>query len=234
MLFLIGILVGFIIDKLVDSKKFMFKLSQNELPLHTEDDCNCFNLKEIVSYLKNPTIYRLILIAIVVTLLIMVSIGILAGDEESWIRASIIFVISISIFIVLTVPEHFLKDHLWGHVTKVHTPRIFLWVFSTLLVFNILLKYLNINALISENIFYVLIIAVLIGIIPESGPHFIFIALFTQGVIPFSVLLASSISQDGHGMLPLLAESRKSFVVIKIVNVIIALLIGGLALLIGF
>ena len=52
----------------------------------------------------------------------------------------------------------------------------------------------------------------LLGIVPESGPHLVFVTLFAQGAVPFSVLLASSVVQDGHGMLPLLAESRGEFV----------------------
>ena len=79
----------------------------------------------------------------------------------------------------------------------------------------------------------VLVVAIIVGIIPESGPHLIFVTLFAQGSIPFSVLLASSIVQDGHGMLPLLAESRRAFLSVKIVNVIYALFIGITGYLIG-
>ncbi len=92
----------------------------------------------------------------------------------------------------------------------------------------------NIEVWISENILYLLIIAVIVGIIPESGPHLIFITLFAQGAIPFSVLLASSISQDGHGMLPLLAESKRGFLGVKLVNMIYALIVGLFAYSIGY
>ncbi len=71
-----------------------------------------------------------------------------------------------------------------------------------------------------------LFLAILIGIIPESGPHLIFVTLFAEGMIPFSILLASSISQDGHGSLPLLAESKKGFLYVKSVNMIVALVVG--------
>lgn len=77
----------------------------------------------------------------------------------------------------------------------------------------------------------VLIIAVLIGIVPESGPHLIFVTLFASGTIPFSILLASSISQDGHGMLPMLAESKKGFIAVKVVNMIFAFIVGAIGLL---
>ena len=56
--------------------------------------------------------------------------------------------------------------------------------------------------------------------------HMIFVTLFAQGSIPFSILLASSIVPDGHGTLPLLAVSKKGFIMLKIINVIVELVIG--------
>jgi hypothetical protein len=46
-------------------------------------------------------------------------------------------------------------------------------------------------------------------------------------------LLANSISQDGHGMIPLLAESKRSFIAVKTTNLLVALLVGGIAYLLG-
>jgi hypothetical protein len=96
------------------------------------------------------------------------------------------------------------------------------------------MNYINFEQWLTNNMLIVLLIAVLVGIIPESGPHLIFVTLFAQGSIPFSILLASSISQDGHGMLPLLAESKRSFLMVKFVNIIYALIIGFGGYLTGF
>ena len=76
-----------------------------------------------------------------------------------------------------------------------------------------------------------ILIAALIGLIPESGPHIIFISLFAAGILPFAVLLTNSIVQDGHGAIPLLAESGKSFIVAKLVNVVIGLIVGYVSIL---
>ena len=76
---------------------------------------------------------------------------------------------------------------------------------------------------IKANQLTILIIAVLVGLIPESGPHLMFVAMFINGTIPFGILLANSIVQDGHGAIPLLAESRKSFFMMKLVNLVIGL-----------
>ncbi|HMB15715.1 MAG TPA: hypothetical protein VKN62_05315, partial [Pelovirga sp.] len=57
-------------------------------------------------------------------------------------------------------------------------------------------------------------------------PHLVFLTLYSQGAIPFSILLASSIVQDGHGMLPLLADSRRDFFQVKAINLVIGLGVG--------
>jgi hypothetical protein len=38
--------------------------------------------------------------------------------------------------------------------------------------------------------------------------------------------MANSIVQDGHGMLPMLAVSRSAFVLVKILNVFVGLVMG--------
>jgi hypothetical protein len=81
---------------------------------------------------------------------------------------------------------------------------------------------------------WVLVVAVLVGIIPESGPHLIFVTLFFEGSIPFSILFASSISQDGHGMLPMLAESKRGFIVVKLINMTVAMGVGLVFYYFGF
>jgi hypothetical protein len=130
--------------------------------------------------------------------------------------------------VVLTVPDHFLEQHLWE--LKKHLLRIFLWTFGVLLAMHYLDAFIDTKAWIQDNLFLVLIIAILVGIIPESGPHLIFVTLFVQGSIPFAVLLANSIVQDGHGTLPLLAVSRNAFFWLKLINIGFGLLFGILGL----
>jgi hypothetical protein len=68
------------------------------------------------------------------------------------------------------------------------------------------------------------------GIIPESGPHLVFVTLFAQGAPPFAILLANSIVQDGHGTLPLLAVSRAAFLWLKLVNIGFSVVLGAVGL----
>jgi hypothetical protein len=79
-----------------------------------------------------------------------------------------------------------------------------------------------------------LFIALTIGLIPESGPHIVFISLFIDGSIPFSILLANSLVQNGHSGLPLLAESKKGFVKMKLIALTTGLIVGLLGYAAGF
>jgi hypothetical protein len=140
--------------------------------------------------------------------------------------------LSILVLIVLLFgSDHFIEEHLWKHIVKRHLLTIFLWTFGVLMIVGIGMQYISIDKWISENTALMIILATLIGIIPESGPHMIFVTLYAAGVVPLPVLLASSISQDGHASLPLIAESRKSFLWAKAINCIVALAVGYSAML---
>jgi len=95
-------------------------------------------------------------------------------------------------------------------------------------------SHIDIAAAVRSGKWIVLVIACLIGLIPESGPHLVFVTLFARGAVPFSILLASSIVQDGHGMLPMLAQSRRAFVVIKGINFVAGLAVGAAVLALGY
>ncbi len=122
--------------------------------------------------------------------------------------------------------DHFIEEHLWHHIVLKHLPSVFLWTFGILVLINAGLEYLDLERWISDNTLWMIAFAALVGIIPESGPHLIFVTLYASGLAPLSVLLASSISQDGHACLPLIAESKKSFLWVKIINCTVALLAG--------
>ncbi|UMB54246.1 putative manganese transporter [Lutibacter sp. A64] len=233
-IFVVGVLAGYITDKLYKPTKALEQISTHKLSLHNEPDCKCFEKDKIWFNLFHPSFHRIITSIIILILITGVSTGIIAGGLEIWMKISVLLAFLFSLFIVITVPNHFLKKHIWAHIVKKHLPRIFLWVFGTLLLMHFLMNYIDVQAWITSNMYVVLIIAILVGLIPESGPHLIFVTLFAQGSIPFSILLASSISQDGHGMLPMLAESRRTFLSVKIVNIIYAFIVGASTFLLGF
>ena len=151
--------------------------------------------------------------------------------SEDWMNVLFAGLSIIFLFVLLFASDHFVEGHLWNHIIKKHLPTIFAWTFGVLLVLGIGLQYVDIDKWISDNTILMILLATAIGIIPESGPHMIFVTLYAAGVMPFPVLLASCISQDGHSSIPLLAESKKSFVWAKLINYFVALAAGYTAML---
>jgi hypothetical protein len=129
---------------------------------------------------------------------------------------------------------HYIREHIWGHIIKHHLWKTALWTFGALLVVEIGLHYFNLKSFSHEYPLVLLFIAALMGLIPESGPHMIFVTMFAGGLIPFSVLFTSAFVQDGHGMLPMLSYSVKDSVLIKSFNLLFGLGVGLTIYFIGF
>lgn len=125
--------------------------------------------------------------------------------------------------------KHFIKEHVWHHIIRHHLPSVFLWTFGALLVCDILLQYCNIEGFIEANASYkyvIVLLAVLVGLIPQSGPHLILITLALNGVIPFYVVVVNMITAQGHVSLPLLSHSKKSWIESKLLCAAVGLIAG--------
>jgi hypothetical protein len=210
-------------------------LRVNYMKLHEEDpDCRCFVPSGIIPQLRKMGFERAVLLIAGFLFLVFLLSGKTGPEEWNWQRVVFLIVIGIELFIALTVPDHFLRKHLWEHVIRKHLLRVFLWTFGAFLVIHAGLEFLHFDQWISQNMLGVLILALLVGLIPESGPHILFISLYSAGTIPLSILLANSVVQDGHGSLPLLAETRTGFLKMKALNLLAGLLLGLAGYLSGF
>jgi hypothetical protein len=233
-LFLAALLSGAILY-LFPLGKYRMTLGVNHMKLHEEDpECRCFIPSRIIPQLRNMGFERAVLLAAGFVFLVFLLSGRTGPEQWNWQRIVFLIVISIELFIAATVPDHFLRKHLWDHVIRRHLLRIFLWTFGAFLVIHVGLEFLHFDRWISQNLLGVLMLALAVGLIPESGPHILFISLYAAGTIPMSILLANSIVQDGHGSLPLLAETRKDFLKMKAVNLAAGLVIGLAGYIAGF
>ncbi len=248
-LFAIAILVGWLVDRFSKQNvKVQHEGCEDGYQIHDEDHHDKTHQPEKASFrnMRHASAERIALLLGVILFIAALAFGMLEHEHEEAVHTqlnifdeywmNLIFAV-VSLFVVwfiATAPEHVVKEHLWEHIIRKHFLSIFLWTFGALFVIQVGLHYFDIETLISNNIPWMILLAVLVGIIPESGPHLLFVTLFATGTVPFSVLLASSISQDGHASLPLLAESKRSFLKAKIVNAIVAALFGYLCYLIGF
>jgi hypothetical protein len=199
---------------------------QHGFIVHENDTCMCFSKKDIVPQLRKISFERSALLLLTLVWMTALITGAIGPREWDWKKFTFLTGSLFMLFAFLTVPDHFLKEHFYDHILKRHLLRIFLWTFGAFVLLHVAESNLSLNNLVRNNTYIILVIAVLVGIIPESGPHLVFVTLFSQNLLPFSILLASSIVQDGHGMLPLLAESRKDFIKVKIINMFIGFSIG--------
>ena len=149
--------------------------------------------------------------------------------SEDWMNLLFAIVSLVMLGVAALGSDHFVEEHLWHHIIVRHVPKIFAWTFGVLVALGFIMELVDVSAWISANVPLMIVLAMLIGIIPESGPHLIFVTLFAAGVVPMPVLLASCISQDGHAALPLLAESKGAFLRAKAINCVIALIVGFIA-----
>ena len=250
-LFVVAVLVGWLVDRFAKpSKKAQHECCEEGYQIHDEDDHQGTHKPEKASFrnMRHASAERIALLLGVILFIVALAFGILEHEheheeavhthlnifDEYWMNLIFAAVSLFVVWFIATAGEHIIKEHLWEHIIRKHFLSIFLWTFGALFVIQVGLHYFDIETLISNNIPWMILLAVLVGIIPESGPHLLFVTLFATGVVPFSVLLASSISQDGHASLPLLAESKRSFVKAKIVNVFVAAVVGYSCYFIGF
>jgi hypothetical protein len=244
-LFVVAVLAGWMMDRFAKpNNKSRHEGCEDGYQIHEQESVSVE--KSSFHNMKHASAERIALLLGVILFIVALAFGMLEHEHEetahtqlnifneSWMNLIFAVVSLFVVWFIATAGEHIIKEHLWEHIIRKHFLSIFLWTFGALLVIQIGLHYFDIETLISNNIPWMILLAVLIGIIPESGPHLLFVTLFATGTVPFSVLLASSISQDGHASLPLLAESKRSFLKAKIVNILVAALFGYLCYFIGF
>ena len=225
-LIVIGFFAGWLTDTLGGRWIANGMHSCQNLEIHSSDSCKCFPGRDILRDLRQLSLARGVLLGMLLLFLFGVTSGAVGPESWNWIHITILITGLIGLFIVATVPEHFLQEHLWRHVAMKHVHRVFLWTLGALVITWMAASYLHLTDIIQGNTLSMIVIAGLVGIVPESGPHLIFTTFYAQGLTPFVVLLTSSIVQDGHGMLPLLAHSRTQFFLVKAINLVVGLVVG--------
>jgi hypothetical protein len=234
-LFVLGILGGAVADWLTHRYNFSESLECKGFEIH-DQACDCFPRGEILNQWRECRPARGILTVVLALSIVAIITGQVGPEEWNWVRQTLLIISVIALFIVMTVHDHFLEDHMWNHIAKKHIPRIFLWTFGALAVFYVLTEHLDISleTIAGRGRYVLLLTACLVGLIPQSGPHMIFVTFYAKGAMPLSILLANSIVQEGHGLLPLLADSKRSVLAIKIFKFVLGYGIGAAILAAGY
>ncbi len=242
LLFLLGIVFAWISDRLIKilgiapcESCLSSQCEQCESQMNDQEDIgNYFQATHITGNLKSLSFTRFLFIVLITSFFALVVTGILGPAIWNWKRITFAALSFTVFYIALVVPEHYLHDHIWDHIIKKHILRVFLWTLGALLFVDLGLQAWHLESFVHQNMIWILVVAALVGMIPESGPHLVFVMMYAKGMIPFSVLLTTSFIQDGHGMLPMLSYSLKDSVLIKIFNLVFGLGIGSILFMLGF
>ena len=242
LLFVCGILFARLSDKIIQVMGVTPCESCRESNCeHCRSDTNeqekiddIFRPLNLVNNFRFLTFTRFLLLSLILTFLISVSLGVIGPSSWDWKRITFIILSLCALYIASVSTDHYLHFHIWDHIIKKHLLRVFLWTFCALFFVHWGLSFWNMDTIIRQHMWWVLMTGALLGIVPESGPHLIFVMLYAQGMVPFSVLFTTSFVQDGHGMLPLLSYSLKDSLLIKSFNLVFGLAAGGLLYAAGF
>lgn len=255
-LFAVALLSGVIIDAVRNKDSSKTDEKPLHFAIHEQEHVNISEPKKTILYnIKHASPHRALLLFGALGIMIYALIGDMGHSHDflttadvhvhtescdghdhhhfEWLTLTFVVISLISLFIFSIVPEHFLEEHLWNHIVKKHFLKVLLWTTIVITGVYFLNQYMHVQDLVSGYLFHILIVAVLIGFIPESGPHVVFLSLYLSGAIPLSILMANSIVQDGHGALPLIAEDKSAFFKVKFINMAIGLAVGGVGLLAG-
>ena len=228
-LFFIAVAAGLVVNRIFGKTGLTKAVSCKEMAIHDEDEQGSeggrhLNWKRVVIFL-GLAIYSAAL-----------AFGMLEHEDselepgglldEAWMNIFFACLSVVMLGVIVFASDHFVDEHLWHHIICTHLPKVFAWTFGILLLLAAGENYLGLESWVSSNIPLMIVLAALIGVIPESGPHLIFVTMFATGAVPVSVLMASCISQDGHAALPLFAESKKAFAYAKAINFLLALAVG--------
>ncbi len=244
----LGLLAGRLTDRIAGRRLAGWLGCCDRLEMH-EPQHERFSLAEVPAYFRRLSFPRALLLGGTLLIILGILSGALSHDHAQlmpqhgheheasgdwgWIRVTFLLVALVALFIVTTVPEHFLEEHLYRHVVRRHLPALLLWTFAALLTMAVLQRAVRPEAWLALHPAWLTLSAGLVGIIPESGPHLFYVTGFARGLVPLAALVVSSIVQDGHGMLPLLAESRRAFLLVKGINLLVGLVVGAAMLLFG-
>jgi len=115
------------------------------------------------------------------------------------------------------------------------TAFVTFWVFIAYSSFALFMHFtqLDLAAVVAQAGVLPIFATACIGLIPGCGPQIVTVTLYTKGVIPFSALVAHTLSQDGDALFPILAMNPRAAIWLTVTSTVPAVVIGVLFYLIG-
>ncbi len=113
------------------------------------------------------------------------------------------------------------------------------YVFIGLVVANYVIDVLvgaeTFDAWMTSSSYIIILLAALIGVMPGCGGMIaVAVAFITIPNFPVAALIAAAIATSGDGIFPLLAENKKDGLIVSLSGLVVALIVGYIALSLGF
>jgi hypothetical protein len=205
--------------------------------IHTLETCKCpdhgSDPKRMTRKVLGISFPRAILLLATGSALVLIASGVLGTREWDWEKITLVALVAVGNVILGSASDHYLREHIWNHLVKKHFGRIFLWTFGALAAIHFGFHRWDLEGFVRAHAAWMLLFSSLLGLVPESGPHLVFVVLFSRGLVPFSVLFANAVVQDGHGMLPLLGFSVRDAALVKLFNLVLGLAAGSVLYAVG-
>ncbi|MEJ2501728.1 MAG: putative manganese transporter [Gemmatimonadota bacterium] len=161
----VGFVVAPVVDRVAGSRRYAPD-SCARLSIHAEA-CRCFPGREILTQWVRPAPHRPLLLAGMTAFTLWVVLGGPGVPPAwSWVRVTLTGVALFGAFVVATVPDHFLAEHLWSHVARHHVPRIFAWTAGVLAGLSLLEQGVGVEVVTVAGPWTLLPIASLVGLVP--------------------------------------------------------------------
>jgi len=124
-LFLFGLLfvLGIVGARLADKTASFFKIvpcSECKLQeVHMDEECHCFE-PAVLKKFPRLSIPRYITLVFLFAVIVLIGLGIVGPQAWNWQRTALFSLLIFVTFIVSTVPDHYLKEHILEHILKRH------------------------------------------------------------------------------------------------------------------
>jgi len=130
-----ALLCGFITDVFLGRFVKLDPQGCDGLIVHEDVECESINISRLFS-LCHWSLLRVVLCLVMLAFFTSVFTGLIAADHQVWLRLTLAGSSLAALFVVSTVSDHFLKEHLWEHVILKHVAVLFFWIVLALAVMH--------------------------------------------------------------------------------------------------
>lgn len=102
------------------------------------------------------------------------------------------------------------------------------WVICAYVSYEVVVYAFDVDlaALFETWKYLVPLVALLVGFVPGCGPQIVVTALYLNGALPFSALIANAISNDGDALFPAIVVAPKASIIATLYSAVPAFLVG--------